>query len=226
MANSLKRIILGQPLATSAEKARATWQDRGSGGIRLGRPFFGGLRHRGNHAGPRNGGTAAIAYSFPIMVGIVILVGIVAASYWQTVHAYPSGGGSYIVAKDNLGTLPGLIAGAALLIDYVLTVAVSTASGVAAITSAFPILYPWRVTICTLTVIAVTVANLRGLRESGRLFTIPTYWFIASLGLLMLAGLYRIATGTVQAYAPEEVKATEAVTVFLILRAFSSAARR
>jgi amino acid transporter len=222
MANSLKRIILGQPLATSAEKHE-----------RLGK--IAGLAVFASDAlssvayGTEEivlvlvmAGTAAVAYSFPIMIGIVLLVGIVAASYWQTIHAYPSGGGSYIVAKDNLGTLPGLIAGAALLIDYVLTVAVSTASGVAAITSAFPALFPWRVAICTLTVIAVTVANLRGVRESGRLFTIPTYWFIASLGLLILAGFYRVATGTVQAYPPEEIKATEVVTVFLILRAFSS----
>ena len=222
MANSLKRIILGQPLATSAEKHE-----------RLGK--IAGLAVFASDAlssvayGTEEimlvlvmAGTAAVAYSFPIMIGIVLLVGIVAASYWQTIHAYPSGGGSYIVAKDNLGTLPGLIAGAALLIDYVLTVAVSTASGVAAITSAFPALFPWRVAICTLTVIGVTVANLRGVRESGRLFTIPTYWFIASLGLLILVGFYRVATGTVQAYPPEEIKATEGVTVFLILRAFSS----
>jgi len=146
----------------------------------------------------------------------------VAASYWQTIHAYPSGGGSYIVAKDNLGTLPGLVAGAALLIDYVLTVAVSTAAGVAAVTSAFPALFSWRVLICVLTVIAVTVANLRGVRESGNLFTIPTYWFIASLGTLLLAGGYRVATGTVQPYPAAELKVTEAVTTFLLLRAFSS----
>jgi amino acid transporter len=167
-------------------------------------------------------GSVAIAYAFPIMAGIVILVGIVAASYWQTIHAYPSGGGSYIVAKDNLGTMPGLIAGAALLIDYVLTVAVSTASGVAAITSAAPVLFPWRVPICIVTVIAVTVANLRGVRESGKIFTVPTYWFIASLGTLLLAGGYRIMTGTVQPYPAEELKVTEAITVFLLLRAFSS----
>jgi amino acid transporter len=156
------------------------------------------------------------------MAGIVLLVGIVTASYWQTIHAYPSGGGSYIVAKDNLGTLPGLVAGAALLIDYVLTVAVSTAAGVAAVTSAFPALFPWRVAICVTIVIAVTTANLRGVRESGRLFTIPTYWFIVSLGALLLAGAYRVATGTVIPYPLEGVKATEAIGAFLLLRAFSS----
>jgi amino acid transporter len=222
MPSSWKRAILGRPLATSAEKHE-----------RLGK--ISGLAVFASDAlssvayGTEEimlvlvaAGAAAIAYSFPIMVGIVILVGIVAASYWQTIHAYPSGGGSYIVAKDNLGTLPGLIAGAALLIDYVLTVAVSTAAGVAAVTSAFPVLFPWRVLICVITVIAVTIANLRGVRESGNLFTIPTYWFIASLGTLLLAGGYRLVTGTVQPYPTEHIQATEAIGLFLILRAFSS----
>lgn len=222
MPSSWKRALLGRPLATAAEKHE-----------RLGK--ISGLAVFASDAlssvayGTEEimlvlvtAGAAAIAFAFPIMIGIVILVGIVAASYWQTIHAYPSGGGSYIVAKDNLGTLPGLVAGAALLIDYVLTVAVSTASGVAAITSAFPALFPWRVPICIVTVIAVTLANLRGVRESGKIFTIPTYWFIASLGTLLLAGGYRVLTGTVQPYPVEELKVTEAITVFLLLRAFSS----
>jgi len=222
VANSLKRIILGQPLATAAEKHE-----------RLGK--IAGLAVFASDAlssvayGTEEvllvlvtAGSAALALSFPIMMGIAILVAIVAASYWQTIHAYPSGGGSYIVAKDNLGTLPGLIAGASLLIDYVLTVAVSTASGVAAVTSAFPVLFPWRVALCVLCVTLVTIANLRGVRESGRLFTVPTYWFIGSMGLLIFAGLYRVLTGTVQPLPAEEVHVTHSITLFLILRAFSS----
>jgi amino acid transporter len=167
-------------------------------------------------------GMAALSLGLPIMLAIVVLVIIVASSYWQTIHAYPSGGGAYIVAKDNLGTLPGLTAGAALLIDYILTVAVSTAAGVAAITSAFPPLYPWRVALCVLSVIGVTIANLRGLRESGRLFTIPTYWFIVSMGVLILAGFWRVVSGTVHPLPMEEVKVTHVLTTFLILRAFAS----
>ena len=222
MANSLKRIILGQPLATAAERHE-----------RLGK--ISGLAVFSSDAlssvayGTEEilwilvtAGAVALNLGLPIMVGIVVLVIIVASSYWQTIHAYPSGGGAYIVAKDNLGTLPGLVAGAALLVDYVLTVAVSTAAGVAAITSAVPPLYPWRVILCVLSVIGVTIANLRGLRESGRLFTVPTYWFIGSMFLLILAGLWRYVTGTVQPLPPEEVKATNALTTFLILRAFSS----
>jgi amino acid transporter len=222
MPSSLKRMILGRPLATAAEKHE-----------RLGK--ISGLAVFASDAlssvayGTEEimlvlvaAGAGAIAVAFPIMVGIVVLVGIVAASYWQTIHAYPSGGGSYIVAKDNLGTLPGLVAGAALLIDYVLTVAVSTAAGVAAVTSAVPALFPWRVPICIATVLAVTVANLRGVRESGRLFTLPTYWFIVSLGALLAGGGYRIVTGTIQPYPAEELKITEAMGAFLLLRAFSS----
>ena len=147
---------------------------------------------------------------------------IVASSYWQTIHAYPSGGGAYIVAKDNLGTLPGLIAGAALLIDYVLTVAVSTAAGVAAVTSAFPALFPVRVEICILCVVGVTLANLRGVRESGRIFTIPTYWFIGSLVLLILAGLYRVVTGRPSRCRRRRSRLRTDLTLFLLLRAFSS----
>jgi amino acid transporter len=222
MANSLKRIILGQPLATAAEKHE-----------RLGK--ISGLAVFSSDAlssvayGTEEilwilvtAGTAALNLGLPIMVGIVVLVVIVAISYWQTIHAYPSGGGAYIVAKDNLGTLPGLVAGAALLIDYVLTVAVSTAAGVAAITSALPLLYPWRVTLCVLSVIGVTIANLRGVRESGRLFTVPTYWFIGSMLLLILAGLWRVVSGTVQPSPTEQVRVTHELTIFLVLRAFSS----
>ncbi len=222
MANSLKRIILGQPLATAAEKHE-----------RLGK--ISGLAVFSSDAlssvayGTEEilwilvtAGPAALNLGLPIMVGIVVLVIIVASSYWQTIHAYPSGGGAYIVAKDNLGTLPGLVAGAALLVDYILTVAVSTAAGVAAITSAVPPLYPWRVLLCVLSVIGVTIANLRGLRESGRLFTVPTYWFIGSMFLLILAGLWRVVSGTAHPLPPEEVNVTHALTTFLILRAFSS----
>jgi amino acid transporter len=166
------------------------------------------------------GGTVALQYSPPIGIAIGLLVAIVASSYWQTIHAYPTGGGAYIVAKDNLGTMPGLIAGAALLVDYVLTVAVSTASGVAAITSAFPVLYPHRVLICVCCVIAVMSANLRGLRETGRTFAVPTYGFILALAILIAGGFYQfVAYGAPP--PPADVPAVEAFTVFMLLRAFS-----
>jgi len=123
-------------------------------------------------------GTAALHYSIPIGVAIAVLIAVVVSSYRQTIFAYPQGGGSYIVTKDNLGTLPGLISGGALLIDYVLTVAVSVAAGVAALTSAVPWLYPYRIVMGVAFVTLVTLGNLRGIRESGKLFSLPTYLFI------------------------------------------------
>ena len=166
------------------------------------------------------GGTLALQYSPPIGIAIGALVAIVATSYWQTIHAYPSGGGAYIVAKDNLGTLPGLVAGSALLVDYVLTVSVSTASGVAAITSAFPALYPHRIVICVACVLAVMLANLRGLRETGRTFAVPTYGFILALTILIIGGFYQFFTQGAPP-PPATLPVLEPLGVFLVLRAFS-----
>ena len=168
------------------------------------------------------GGTIALQYAPQVGIAIGTLAAIVAMSYWQTIHAYPSGGGAYIVAKDNLGTLPGLVAGAALLVDYVLTVSVSTASGVAAITSAFPVLYSQRVVICVATVLAIMIANLRGIRETGRIFAIPTYWFILCLALLVGGGFHHLLTqGLPPPPPPNDVPVLEPLSAFLILRAFS-----
>ena len=127
------------------------------------------------------GGIAALSLATPIGVVIAITLAIVVFSYRQTIHAYPSGGGAYIVAKENLGTLPSLVAAASLLIDYVLTVAVSVAAGVAALTSAFPAWAPYRVEIALGFVGVLTLGNLRGVRESGRIFAVPTYFFIVSI---------------------------------------------
>src|SRR5437762_11811102 len=134
-------------------------------------------------------GNIALSYSIPISVAIAVLIAIVISSYRQTIRAYPQGGGAYIVTKDNLGVVPGLIAGAALLIDYVLTVAVSVAAGVAAVTSAVPALFRYRVVLCIVAVALVAVTNLRGIRESGKFFAAPTYLFIASAGAMVLYGV-------------------------------------
>jgi amino acid transporter len=169
-------------------------------------------------------GSAAFYLSLPIGGAIAILIAVVVSSYRQTILAYPQGGGSYIVTKDNLGTLPGLVSAGALLIDYVLTVAVSVAAGVAALTSAVPILFDYREAIGVGFVTAITLANLRGLRESGKLFALPTYLFVAAAGTLILYGLVRWAFGwDAAAHAARPiVPATQELTVFLILRAFSS----
>ncbi len=169
------------------------------------------------------GGSAALHLSLPAAIGIVTLLAIVVVSYSQTIHAYPNGGGAYIVAKDNLGVTAGLVAAAALLIDYVLTVAVSVAAGVAAITSAVPALYSHRVGLCLIFVLLILVANLRGVRESAMLFGVPVYWFIVSAFLLILGGFYRASSGSTAApaIAPRETLAGLSL-MWLFLRAFAS----
>ncbi|MBI4562164.1 MAG: APC family permease, partial [Candidatus Rokubacteria bacterium] len=171
-------------------------------------------------------GTVALAWSVPIGFAIAAVIVIVVNSYRQTILAYPQGASDYIVSKDNLGTLAGLTAGAALLIDYTLTVAVSVSAGVAAITSAFPVLYPERVLISVLVVATIAVANLRGVRESGRLFALPTYLFIGGfLGMLAVGFLRHLWWGIPEASAPPvQAETVSTVGVFLILRAFASGA--
>jgi len=141
-------------------------------------------------------GSVAIVYLPYIALGITVLLAILVMSYRQTIHAYPSGGGAYIVAKDNLGTQTGLIAAASLLVDYILTVAVSVSAGVAAITSAaqgtrFGFLQNYRVILCLVFVVFIALINLRGVRESGAFFAGPTYLFIASMLALIVVGFVR-----------------------------------
>jgi amino acid transporter len=168
-------------------------------------------------------GTVALSYSIPISIAIAILTAIVVSSYRQTIRAYPQGGGAYIVSKDNLGVPAGLVAGAALLIDYVLTVAVSVAAGIAALTSAVPALFPYRPWLCVAAVVAIAVTNLRGIRESGKIFAAPTYFFIGSIGVLIIYGGF----GAVFDLLPEapyqrHPPGLEGVGLFLFLRAFAS----
>ena len=140
-------------------------------------------------------GAAALTYVVPISAVIVGLLALVGISYRQTIFAYPGGGGSYTVAKDNLGVRAGLVAAAALLTDYILTVAVSISGGVAAITSAYPSLAPHTVTLGVLSIALLMIVNLRGVRESGAAFSVPTYLFVAMMLALLGAGLFRLATG-------------------------------
>src|SRR4051794_16778507 len=169
-------------------------------------------------------GTAAFGYAIPISIVIVSILGIIVVSYRQTIRAYPNGGGSYIVAKDNLGTPAGLIAAAALLTDYVLTVSVSVAAGIAAITSAFPgAVDDIRVELAAVSIILVMLVNLRGVRESGSIFAIPTYVFVVSMLALIGVGLLRTAVGSppqVSDVTPVIVP-TETLGVLLLMRAFA-----
>jgi amino acid transporter len=171
------------------------------------------------------GGAALLHYSLYISLAVVALLAIVALSYQQTIHAYPSGGGSYIVSSENLGKRPGLVAAASLMIDYVMTVSVSVASGVAAVTSAFPGLYHYRVVVSVVVIALVALVNLRGLKESGRLFAIPTYLFIIMTGGLVIVGSVRWLTGGLHAAPLPDIPGQGLAgfaLVYLVLRAFAA----
>jgi amino acid transporter len=172
------------------------------------------------------GGSAVLfGLSIPLAIAIAVLLVIVTLSYRQTIYAYPNGGGAYIVARDNLGELPAQVAGAALLTDYILTVAVSISSGVQQITSGFQELMPYRVEIAVAVIALMTIVNLRGVKESGRIFSIPTYFFLSIMFLTLGVGFLRYLTGNLGVVEGVEAmrhEVMEPLTLFLILRAFSS----
>jgi amino acid transporter len=179
-------------------------------------------------------GAGAVAFNYDLvimgLIGVVLLS--VVLSYRQTIKAYPKGGGSYIVAKDNLGTMPGLVAAAALMTDYVLTVAVSISSGIFQLTSAFPVLTSWAVPLCLTAVVLIVLGNLRGIRESGSIFAAPTYLFLLAMFLLIAVNLFKIVSGqcsngscaTLPHVGPNYAvgNAVSTVGLFLILQAFAS----
>jgi len=224
---SLKRFLLGTPIPSTLEKHE-----------RLGRAT--GLAVFASDALSSSAyateeillilaaaGTAALHTSVPIALGIAALIAIVVSSYRQTIQAYPRGGGAYIVTRENLGRYPSLVAGASLLTDYILTVSVSVAAGIAAITSAWPPLYPYRVHLCVLGVAAISVANLRGVRESGRLFAVPTYLFVGAYAVMIVWGFVAWLSGAPPAaggggVVGAGVQGTQELTLFLALRAFAS----
>lgn len=167
------------------------------------------------------GGAVALAYSIPVAGVLVGVVAIIAFSYRQTIHAYPNGGGAYIVAHDNLGRFPGLVAGAALLIDYILTVSVSVAAGVAAIVSFAPGLHESRVVIALAVIAFITLMNLRGVRESGGLFSVPTYAFLILVSSTIVVGLVRYYAFDLEPVTTHIPEATEQMTLFFLLTAFA-----
>ncbi len=171
-------------------------------------------------------GVAYFGLSIPISVAISALLLVLTISYRQTIFAYPNGGGAYIVARDNLGERPAQAAGAALLTDYILTVSVSTASGVAQIVSAFPALSPWRVEVSVAAILFVMLVNLRGVRESGAFFAIPTYFFVVTMLGMIGVGFYQLSTGRLLQVTGVHLEkaAFQPFTLFLLLRAFSSGA--
>src|SRR3954453_5092491 len=178
-------------------------------------------------------GLSALDYLIPISIIVVILLAIVVSSYRQTLFAYPGGGGSYIVSRENLGETPSLVAGASLLVDYILTVAVSISAGIAAIISANQDWKDLRVPLCLACVVVMMLLNLRGLKESGRIFAGPTYIYMFALGSLIVYGLFRTYFGGLNPLPPNQESLDEltkngamlgSVSIFLLLRAFSSGA--
>jgi len=224
-SSSLKRVLVGRPLAS--HKAEHQLLPR-----YLALPVFSSDPLSSNAYATEEmmlvlvtAGASALAFRIPIAVAIATVLIIVIVSYRQTVRAYPSGGGSYIVAHENLGTIPGLVAAAALLIDYVLTVSVSVVAGMLAITSAAPALAEHKVIFSIGLVALVTLANLRGVKEAGTLFAIPTYGFVAMVYVMLGTGFVRCLTGCPEAATADlPLEETAAISLFLILRAFSSGA--
>lgn len=222
MARSLKRMLLGNPLDT--EQAA---DERLSNPVALA-IFSSDALSSVAYATEEIllmllvAGSGALLIATPVAAAIGVLLIIVVVSYRQTIKAYPCGGGAYVVAKENLGTMPGLVAGGSLLVDYILTVAVSISAGTAAITSALPGLSPYRVPIALVLVGLVAVANLRGVKESGRLFAGPPLAFIGLFAVLIVVGLIRSVTGGLAAVTPHVVGEAEPLTLFLVLMAFAS----
>ena len=201
---SVVDIILGKPLTTFDERAEQI-------GVAAGIPIFGLDALSSAAYGPEAAltlliplGIAGVAYILPVSLAIIVLLTIVYFSYRQTIAAYPTGGGSYTVASENLGVYPGLLAGAALMLDYILTAAVGISAGVGALVSAVPQLQPRTLEICLGILILITLINLRGLRETGSVFMIPTYAFLGSLLLAIAIGVFKsIISGTRRRFAPK-----------------------
>jgi amino acid transporter len=223
---SLLNLLFGPPLSSDEERGERI-------GVAAGLPIFGLDALSSAAYGPEAAltlliplGVAGIAYILPISISIVILLGIVYFSYRQTIEAYPGGGGSYTVASENLGMNAGLLAAAALMIDYVLTAAVGISSGVGALISAVPSLQPHTLTMCLGILLILTVVNLRGVREAGGIFMLPTYLFISCLlGMIAVGVVKAILSGghPVAVVAPPKLgAATAAFTFWLLIKAFSS----
>ncbi|MGI8425990.1 MAG: APC family permease [Actinomycetota bacterium] len=222
MANFLKRLAVGRPLSTYDEL-----HQRISKKIALA-VFSSDALSSSAYATDEIllvlilAGSAAVTFAAPVGIAVTVVLSIVILSYIQTVKAYSNGGGAYIVAHENLGVPAGLIAASALLIDYVLTVAVSVAAGLAAVAAAAPAVRDYRVGLALGVVFVITTLNLRGLKESATVFAIPTYGFLIAMAVMIVLGAFKVFTGNITPYPADPVPAEQALTLFLILRAFAS----
>jgi amino acid transporter len=227
LLGGIKRVLIGRPVASEQESQERTGKLKGLA-------IFASDNISSSAYATEEimrvlvlAGVGALALTMPLTLAIIVILAIVVISYRQVIFAYPNGGGSYVVAFQNLGTLPGLVAAASLLTDYVLTVAVSVSAGVEAITSAFPSAFEFRVVISVVLIALMTTVNLRGIRESGNVFTVPTYvYVVAMLGMLGYGFVRFFTTGLPEYHAPPEWLvqhgAGGALTLLLVLRAFAS----
>lgn len=222
MFNRLKEFLIGPPLSTQRMFEEKLNKIRALAAFSPDALSSIAYANQEIYLGLLIAGSAGLSMAWPIGLVIVVVLSIAAVSYYQTIHAYPSGGGSYIVARSNLGTLPGLIAGGALMIDYILTAAVSLTAGVDAVASAFPIIWPYRVTIALILLALITLINMRGMRETGTLMSIPVYLFLFTYLPMLIYGLFvlwRDGPGELVSVAPVAI---QPVTLFLLLHAFAT----
>ena len=222
MFNHLKEFLIGSPLPTQQMHGQKLNKIRALAAFSPDALSSIAYANQEIYLGLLIAGSAGLTMAWPIGLVIVVVLSIAAVSYYQTIHAYPSGGGSYIVARSNLGTLPGLIAAGALMIDYILTAAVSLTAGVDAVASAFPALWPYRVTVSLTLLTVITLINMRGMRETGTLMSIPVYLFLFTYLPMLIFGLFvlsRDGPGTMVNVAPI---ATQPLTLFLLLHAFAT----
>lgn len=222
MISRLKELLIGAPLPTSALGEKRLNKIRALAAFSPDALSSIAYANQEIYLGLAVAGAAGLSLSFPIGVAITLLLLIVALSYSQTIQGYPSGGGSYVVARENLGQVPGLVAAAALLIDYVLTAAVSLTAGVEAIASAFPALLEYKVPIALGILVVITLANLRGLRETGTLMSIPVYLFLFTYLPMLAYGAVRLLSTGAQPLSAVAPVAASPVTLLLVLHTFSA----
>ncbi|MBN2393197.1 MAG: APC family permease [Anaerolineae bacterium] len=222
MGHNLKYLLIGPPLPTQALEEKRLNKVRALAAFSPDALSSIAYANQEIYLGLMIAGSAGLALTMPIGIAITVLLMVVAVSYFQTIHAYPSGGGSYSVTRANLGTLPGLFAAAALLIDYLLTAAVSLTAAVAAIASAFPMLWPYRVWMALGFLLIIGLANLRGLRETGTLMAIPVYLFIFAYLAMLAYGLVRLFVEGPGDLTDVSPAAIEPLSLGLVLHAFAS----
>jgi amino acid transporter len=222
LINRIKHILIGNPLSTQQLAEKRLNKVRALAAFSPGALSSIAYANQEIYLGLVVAGSAGLASSWPIALAITILLVIVAISYYQTIEGYPSGGGSYVVARENLGDLAGQVAAAALLIDYLLTAAVSLTAGVEAIASAFPTLWPHRVVLSLVILAIITLANLRGLQETGTVMALPVYLFLFTYLLMLVYGLVQLALKGPANLTIASPPAIHPLTTFLILRAFAT----